>query len=41
MGRSGFDQVRALVAGGKWDGQTAGRLGFGFAPRSEILAKRR
>lgn len=38
MGRSGFDEVRALVSEGKWDGKTADRMGFGFTLQSEIPA---
>jgi flavin-dependent dehydrogenase len=36
MRRSRFDEVRALVAERTWDGAAAERLGFGFAPASEI-----
>jgi shikimate 5-dehydrogenase len=38
MGRSRFDEVRALVSAGKWDGKTADRMGFGFALQGEIPA---
>jgi flavin-dependent dehydrogenase/NAD-dependent dihydropyrimidine dehydrogenase PreA subunit len=38
MHRSAFDEVRALVAAGKWDGASADRLGFGFSARGEIPA---
>jgi flavin-dependent dehydrogenase len=36
MGRSRFDEVRALVSEGTWDGKAADGLGFGFARHGEI-----
>jgi flavin-dependent dehydrogenase/ferredoxin len=38
MGRSRFDEVRALVSEGKWDGKMADRMGFGFIRHEEIPA---
>jgi len=38
MGRSPFDEVRALVAQGQWDGEAADRMGFAFTPSREIPA---
>jgi flavin-dependent dehydrogenase len=38
MGRSRFDEVLALVAQDKWDGETADRMGFAFTPSRGIPA---
>jgi len=38
MDRSPFDEVRALVAQGQWDGEAANRMGFAFTPSREIPA---
>jgi flavin-dependent dehydrogenase/ferredoxin len=38
MGRSAFDEIRALVSEGKWDSQVAERMGFCLVPRGEIPA---
>jgi flavin-dependent dehydrogenase len=38
MGRSSFDEVRALVSEGKWDSQVAERMGFCLVRRGEIPA---
>jgi flavin-dependent dehydrogenase len=38
MGRSSFDEVRALVAQGQWNGEAADRMGFAFTPSREIPA---
>ena len=38
MAGSRFDEVRALVAQGQWDGEAADRMGFAFTPSSEMPA---
>jgi len=38
MGRSPFDEVRALVTQGQWDVEAANRMGFAFTPSREIPA---
>lgn len=41
MGRSRFDEVRALVSEGRWDAETADRMGFGFTSQREVPAAER
>ncbi len=36
MGRSRFDEIRALVSGGTWDATVAAGMGFGFSPLRDI-----